>query len=178
MLAAVYDSETAVFQPHLARCSECGIIIFRSEAQAKGAGMPFYAHINGRIGNKCTGCATGDVFIGLRAEKKIGDVMKKNEGLVLKVETGVGEPGKSRKKGVSKYDPIHEVVDRAKFNEWIRIQVPTIRDASMAKAHFRKLAKDDRLPYVLHTSAISGENGVAWLYAKKEVKADKELDSK
>lgn len=171
MFDDVVSSATAVATSCQSHCVSCGVLIFRNEFEAQLAGVAFYPHLNGRFGNKCTGCATGNQFIGLFEEEKIGVDMKEKQGLILAVESGVRPPGERKRKGVSKYDPLVAVVEKAAFGEWVRIKMSNTKTAYAAKSHFRKLELADALDYALETSAISDrDNGTAWLYFKKEVK--------
>ena len=56
-------------------CAVCGLRIFSNEHEAALAGVAFYAHLNGRFDGKCTGCANGNLFIGIFAEKEMSKRM-------------------------------------------------------------------------------------------------------
>lgn len=184
----------AVAEDERPRCSSCGLLIFDDAEAAARADVPFSHLVNQDINGRCTGCAGGDMpltdlanllsdFRAGRlhwqpmppaAEEKPMPRQKKepdeSAALYQAFETGVKPPAATGSRGMSKYEPLVELINDVPLNgngrsEWCRIGFAEKRLADNAKTAVRKrmaqlgLLKERDLIF----RAVP-DDGCAWLY--------------
>lgn len=121
-------------------CANCGIRVFDNGYQAGLAGVIFEAHINGRFGRLCAGCATGNQFITKKTEVVMKKVLQDATGVIANVEVGKA-PGKLKPGRPSKYAGVEAVLCDAPIGQWVCV---TLVDEKVAKSAYSHLGKKRR----------------------------------
>lgn len=166
MLAAVMTRPTAVPPAPAVHCAQCGILIFSNQYEARQAGRPFYAHINARFGDLCTGCAQGNQFYDVYEEERMSKTMAENN-MLIKIEAGVSPPDYAPR-GNSKYQEFYEAIESASVDVWYCMTLSSEVILKRVYGALNKWRKAQPFELELTQRCANGESAIYFRKTKKE----------